>query len=108
FLGIALSAVTGIKWLDPLGNMTMASSMIEGAYAHIPGYKGGFAFTLADKPVEVVQSFRWEGVPWTASQILLRLAWCGLAIVLVLLAAAVFDRFDSSKLFGRVRGKVLQ
>src|ERR1700748_2277805 len=32
FLGIALSAVTGIKWLDPLGNMTMASSMIEGAY----------------------------------------------------------------------------
>jgi hypothetical protein len=56
----------------------------------------------------VVQSFRWEGVPWTASQILLRLAWCGVAIVLVLLAAAVFDRFDSSKMFGRVRGKAAQ
>ncbi len=103
FLGVALSAVTGIEWLDPLGNMTMASSMREGAWAHIPGYQGGFAFTIADKPVQVVQSFRWEGVPWTASQILLRLAWCGVAIVLVLLAAAVFDRFDSTRWFGRAR-----
>jgi hypothetical protein len=108
FLGVAFSAVTGIEWLDPLGNMTMANSMISGAYAHIPGYKGGFAFTIADKPVQVVQSFRWEGVPWTASQILLRLAWCGVAMVLVLFAAAVFDRFDSAKLFGRARRKAVQ
>ena len=108
FLGVAFSAVTGIEWLDPLGNMTMANSMISGAYAHIPGYKGGFAFTIADKPVQVVQSFRWEGVPWTASQILMRLAWCGLAIVLVLLAAAVFDRFDSARLFGRTRRNAVQ
>jgi hypothetical protein len=108
FLGVAFSAVTGIEWLDPLGNMTMANSMISGAYAHIPGYKGGFAFTIADKPVQVVQSFRWEGVPWTASQILMRLAWCGVAIVLVLLAAAVFDRFDSARLFGRSRRNAVQ
>ena len=105
FSALRLSAVTGIEWLDPLGNMTMASSMKAGAWAHIPGYQGGFAFTIADKPVEVVQSFRWEGVPWTASQILLRLAWCGVAIVLVLLAAAVFDRFDSARWFGRARRK---
>jgi hypothetical protein len=105
FLGVALSAITGIEWLDPLGNMTVAKSMREGAFAHIPGYQGGFAFTIADKPVQVVQSFRWEGVPWTASQILLRLAWCGVAVVLVLLAAAVFDRFDSSRLFGRAGRK---
>ena len=108
FLGVAFSAVTGVEWLDPLGNMTMANSMILGAWAHIPDYKGGFAFTIADKPVEVVQSFRWEGVPWTASQILVRLAWCGVAIVLVLLAAAVFDRFDSARLFGRAGRKALQ
>jgi hypothetical protein len=101
FLGVALSAITGIEWLDPLGNMTIAHSMQQGAWAHIPDYKGGFAFTIADKPVAVVQSFRWEGVPWTASQILLRLAWCGVAIVLVLLAAAVFDRFDSAGWLGR-------
>ena len=83
----------------------MASSMKAGAWAHIPGYQGGFAFTIADKPVQIVQSFRWEGVPWTASQILLRLAWCGVAIVLVLLAAAVFDRFDSARWFGRAQRK---
>ena len=108
FLGVALSAITGIEWLDPLGNMTMARSMQQGAWAHIPGYKGGFAFTIADKPVQVVQSFRWEGVPWTASQILLRLAWCGVAIVLVLFAAMVFDRFDSSRSLGRARRKAVQ
>jgi hypothetical protein len=106
FLGVALSAITKIDWLDPLGNMTMAHSMQAGAWAHIPDYKGGFAFTIADKPVEVVQSFRWEGVPWTASQLLLRLAWSGVAIVLVLLAAAVFDRFDSAGRLGRSRRKV--
>lgn len=106
FLGVALSAITKIDWLDPLGNMTMASSMRAGAFAHIPDYKGGFAFTIADKPVEVVQSFRWEGVPWTASQLLLRLTWCGVAIVLVLLAAAVFDRFDSAAWLGRGRRRV--
>jgi len=106
FLGVALSAITGIEWLDPLGNMTMAHSMQQGAWAHIPDYKGGFAFTIADKPVEVVQSFRWEGVPWTTSQILLRLAWCGVAIVLVLFAAVVFDRFDSAGWLGRARRKV--
>ena len=105
FLGVALSAITGIEWLDPLGNMTMAHSMQQGAWAHIPDYKGGFAFTIADKPVEVVQSFRWEGVPWTASQILLRLAWCGVAIVLVLFAAAVFDRFDSAGWLGSIAKK---
>ncbi|HUE42935.1 MAG TPA: hypothetical protein VMP12_05190 [Candidatus Sulfotelmatobacter sp.] len=108
FLGVALAAVTGIEWLDPLGNMAMASSMKQGAWAHIPGYQGGFAFTIADKPVQVVQSFRWEGVPWTASQILLRLAWCGVAIVLVFLAAAVFDRFDSVGWFGRAQRKAAQ
>jgi hypothetical protein len=108
FLGVALSAVTGIEWLDPLGNMTMASSMRAGAFAHIPDYKGSFAFTIADKPVQVVQSFRWEGVPWTASQILLRLAWCGVALGIVLFAAAVFDRFDSARLFGRAGRKAVQ
>jgi hypothetical protein len=108
FLGIALSATSGRAWLDPLGNMTMANSLIEGAYAHIPGYKGGFAFTISDKRIQVVQSFRWEGVHWTVSQILQRLAWCNVAIVLVLLAAMIFDRFDSSRSLARLRRKAAQ
>jgi len=108
FLGIALSATSGRAWLDPLGNMTMANSLIEGAYAHISGYKGGFAFTISDKRIQVVQSFRWEGVHWTVSQILQRLAWCNVAIVLVLLAAMIFDRFDSSRSLARRRRKAAQ
>jgi len=47
-------------------------------------------------------------VPWSGTQILLRLAWCGAAIVLVLLAAAAFDRFDSAGWLGRARRKATQ
>ncbi|MBV9886873.1 MAG: hypothetical protein JO119_10040 [Acidobacteria bacterium] len=101
--GIGLSEITGISWLDPMGIHSLSRSMMQGAREYIPGYKDSFAFTIADKPVTVVQSFRWEGVPWTALQIFQRLAWCGLAIVLVLLAAMVFDRFDSAGWLGRIR-----
>jgi len=106
--GIGLSELTGISWLDPMGIHALSGSMMQGAREHIPGYKDSFAFTIADKPVAVVQAFRWEGVPWTASQILLRLAWCGVAVVLVLLAAMVFDRFDSSRFRGSARRKTVQ
>ena len=106
--GIGLPEITGISWLDPMGIRSLSNSMMQGAREHIPGYKNSFAFTIADKPVEVVQSFRWEGVPWSGTQILLRLAWCGAAIVLVLLAAAAFDRFDSAGWLGRARRKATQ
>jgi hypothetical protein len=105
--GIGLSEITGISWLDPMGIHSLSGSMMQGARENIPGYKNSFAFTIADKPVQVVQSFRWEGVPWTATQILQRLAWCGVAIVLVLLAAMVFDRFDSAGWLGRARRKAM-
>ena len=103
--GIGLSEITGVSWLDPMGIRSLSGSMMQGAREHIPGYKSSFALAIANKPVQVVQSFRWEGVPWTASQILLRLAWCGVAIVLVLLAAMVFDRFDSAGWLGRAGRK---
>jgi hypothetical protein len=96
-LGISLPAITRVHWLDPMGIMTLAGSMMAGARANIPGYKDDFAFTIADKPVKIVQSFHWQGVSWTGSEILLRLAWMGVAVLLVFLAALIFDRFDSSR-----------
>jgi hypothetical protein len=106
--GIGLSEITGISWLDPMGIHSLSGSMMQGAREHIPGYKDSFAFTISNKQITVVQAFRWEGVPWTASQILQRLAWCGVAIVLVLFAAIVFDRFDSAGWLGRARRKARQ
>jgi hypothetical protein len=98
-LGIGLPEISGNHKLDPMGLMVMADSMMAGAREHIPGYKDSFSFTVADTPVKVVSSFRWQGVHWTAEDLLLRVVWTGAAVTLVLLAALVFDRFDSARAF---------
>jgi hypothetical protein len=93
-LGIGLPEMTGKHWLDPMGLMTVADSMVEGARAHIPGYKDSFSLTIADAPAKIVDTFRWQGVPWTSQMILLRVGWMLAAVAIVLLAAMFFDRFD--------------
>ena len=95
-LGIALPEVSGRRWLDPMGMMTVADSMIAGARTYIPGYKDSFSLTIADKPTQIVEAFRWHGVPWTSQAILLRLGWTALAVLIVIFAALFFDRFDSA------------
>ena len=93
-LGIGLPELTGKHWLDPMGLMTVADSMIAGAKANIPGYKDSFSLTIADAPARIVDTFRWQGVPWTSQMILLRVGWMLAAVAIVLLAAMFFDRFD--------------
>lgn len=105
-LGIGLPEISGNHRLDPMGLMTVSDSMMAGARANIPGYKDSFSFTIADAPVKIVHTFHWQGVDWTAESLLLRLVWTGLAIVFALLAALVFDRFDSSRSFApSLRGR---
>jgi hypothetical protein len=96
-LGIGLPEISGNHHLDPMGLMVVADSMMAGAHANIPGYKNSFSFTIADSPVKIVQSFRWQGVAWTWEDIVLRILWTGAAVAMVFLAALVFDRFDSSR-----------
>jgi hypothetical protein len=93
-LGIGLPELSGNHRLDPMGLMTVADSMIEGAKANIPGYKDSFSLTIADAPAKIVDTFRWQGVPWTSQIILLRIGWTVAAVAIVLLAALFFDRFD--------------
>lgn len=93
-LGIGLPELSGDHRLDPMGLMTVADSMIEGARANIPGYKNSFSLTIADAPAKIVDTFRWHGVPWTSQIILLRVGWMVAAVAIVLLAALFFDRFD--------------
>jgi hypothetical protein len=93
-LGIGLPEMSGNHRLDPMGLMTVADSMMEGARANIPGYKDSFSLTIADAPAKIVDTFRWQGVPWTSEMIFLRVGWMLAAVVIVLLAALFFDRFD--------------
>jgi hypothetical protein len=93
-LGIGLPELSGNHRLDPMGLMTVADSMMEGARAYIPGYKNSFSLTIADAPAKIVETFRWQGVPWTSQMILLRVGWTLGAVAVVLIAALFFDRFD--------------
>lgn len=99
-LGIGLPQISGNHKLDPIGIMTISDSMMAGARANIPGYKDSFSFTIADTPVKIVHSFQWQGVSWTGEQFLMRAVWALAAIVFVMLAAVVFDRFDPSRSLG--------
>jgi hypothetical protein len=93
-LGIGLPVLTGNHRLDPMGLMTISDDMVAGARANIPGYRDGFSLGISDSPVKIVDTFRWQGVPWTSQVILLRVGWMLAAVVIVLLAALFFDRFD--------------
>ncbi len=94
--GIALPIMTGLRWLDPLGLMTVLDALSATARRYIPGYHGGMAFQIDFGQIHVAKDLRWPGIAWTWDAILLRLMWFGVAAVLTLLAALVFDRFDST------------
>lgn len=95
--GIALPGVVGIPQLDPFGLWAVFRSIVPAAQATIPGYKESFSLTVADKAVRVAPGFRWEGIQWTTGEIVWRLAWVGVALVIVLLGAVFFDRFDPAR-----------
>lgn len=95
---MALPAITGKPWLDPIGIMAVMERLRPLAAAAIPGYKNGLELTLnPGLHPKVAENLLWNGYPWTASDILLRLGWFVAAIVLALLAALLFNRFDSTR-----------
>jgi hypothetical protein len=95
--GIALPEISGRRWLDPMGLMTVGDSMMAAARASIPGYKNSFSLTLSGEHVQIAESLRWQGVHWTPQEILPRAASLGAALLIALLASLFFDRFDASR-----------
>ncbi|MHB1416371.1 MAG: ABC transporter permease [Chloroflexota bacterium] len=81
--------------LDPIGISVVAPSMGEAARAAYPDYVRGFSLSFAGgRELDV---FVWPGLDWTLAVVLPRLLWPGLGLVVVLLAALFFDRFDATK-----------
>lgn len=57
-----------------------------------------FSFSLNVGSLEFVHStFLWNGINWTASMVLLRVVWVGVALMLVCFAGLLFDRFDPAR-----------
>ncbi|MGA2811888.1 MAG: hypothetical protein ABSG16_10850 [Candidatus Acidiferrum sp.] len=97
FGGLALPDLSRKAWLDPVGIGVVSESMMAAARQVLPGYKNGFSLDISTEHVQLAAGLRWQGVAWTAQSVGLRMAWFAAAIVLALLAALFFDRFDPSR-----------
>jgi len=82
--------------LDWAGFRLLSDSMIRAAKAAYPGSEGGFNFTLGES-IANPHTFRYDGIAWTAEVILTRLFFLLVALVIVMLASALFDRFNPSR-----------
>ena len=92
-------------WFDMSGLYSVLITLLPAAKAAVPEFNGhSFTFGIAkisgavhEPGIQVASSFRWPGIPWTAELIASRLAITAAAALLVLVAAAFFDRFDSAQ-----------
>ena len=94
---VALPGSLQTPQCDPFGLWTVFQSIVPAARAQLPGYKGSFSLTIADKSVRVFPGFAWPGIDWTTEKILWRLAWVVVALAIVLLATVFFGRFDPTR-----------
>ncbi|MBK8903967.1 MAG: hypothetical protein IPM53_22485 [Anaerolineaceae bacterium] len=80
--------------LEPLGFALLQQSMNTAAKAEFPESTGGFVLGSTGIPIKGI--FHWSGVDWTTHIVLNRLLFLAMALVLALVAAFLFDRFDTS------------
>jgi hypothetical protein len=82
--------------VEPIGIALLKADMAEEVLKVFPDYEG--SFMLGGMDTEVAGTFTWTGIDWTPTVIATRFAYIGLALLLTLLAALFFDRFDPSRL----------
>jgi hypothetical protein len=81
---------------DYTGIGTLFGQMQTQLRALDPLYKGGSSFNVG--PLHpTTKTFLWNGIDWTAPALLGRLMPVAMAILLALLAAVFFDRFDPAR-----------
>lgn len=93
-ISIAVSYGKSNPWLDPFGFHVLSQSMGEAARAAFPDYSGGFSLGSTGTPITGL--FPWPGVEWTYKIVLTRMMFLGYGVILALISAIFFDRFDSS------------
>jgi hypothetical protein len=112
FLSFGILATGSRLGWDLLGIEALESSITADLTAEFPGSGGSFGVgitPLRGRLAEWIegkgfatfpdrlQEFHWEGMRWTSQILLERLAWVGVALGLLLLAALFFDRFDPAR-----------
>jgi len=83
-------------YIDFSGWQIIGDSVSRAARATYPQSTGGFTFSITDLPAPNL--FHWSGIQWTADIFLSRMFFLGVAIGIVLLSSAFFDRFNPARL----------
>jgi hypothetical protein len=95
-MGISLPFAADTHTLDLSGMFVVADSARNAAQLSLQN--SGFSLTLDlgyfDYPLT---TFRWEGISWTSEIVISRILWLGFSLMLVILSALLFDRFDPSR-----------
>lgn len=81
--------------IEPMGLALLKADMTEEVLKVFPDYDNSFMLGGMDTPI--IGTFTWTGIEWTPVIVATRFAFIGLAILLTLLAAIFFDRFDPSR-----------
>jgi hypothetical protein len=88
------SALTAVR--DYAGISIISGQMQAELRQFDPQYKGGSGFKIGSVH-PATKTFLWTGTKWSATIILSRLLWLGVAVLLTLIAASIFDRFDPDR-----------
>ncbi|WP_339159275.1 hypothetical protein MKX50_09300 [Paenibacillus sp. FSL W8-0186] len=94
-----VSIATPNSLLDVFGLDIIRSDMVREAtlkYAFLTASEEGGSFGYY--PVESIgPTFVWHGVEWSPSLLIYRLAWVGIAVLLILVSSLVFNRFRTKE-----------
>jgi hypothetical protein len=94
----AIPMTTESPRLDATGLLLVRESAGVAAKSAYPDYDGGFSLTIGGGIRERLKgSFPWDGIEWTPARLVDRVKWFGVALLVALLAAVPFDRFDASR-----------
>jgi hypothetical protein len=81
--------------LEPLGMALLKEDMSQEVLQVFPDYDGSFMLGGMETPITGI--FSWTGIDWTPSVMATRFGFVGLAVLVTLLGALFFDRFDPSR-----------
>ena len=92
---LARSTVVGGN--DVLGLSRSLVSVRQGLDSGGMDWAHGVSGVVTPLPGGELVRFTWSGMEWTGGMLAERLAWIGVAVVVALLAALPFDRFDPAR-----------
>ncbi len=93
--------------LDLFGIGYLLGQMLSGARVVYPGLPEAASFGYYPNIGEI-PTFMWTGIVWDLSFVQNRILWIGVALVIVVIAAILFDRFRTPRSIPATKGKTIQ